>query len=64
MRKSVADYLRLAVAELEREANDHPPFSEQRAQIVADANTLRDLLHRNGEATAGARIYINGTETS
>ena len=51
MRASAAQYLRLALAELEREADEHPPFSDRRAQIVNEANQLRDLLRGEGEQT-------------
>ena len=59
MRKSVADYLpALPVAEYEREADDQPPFSVQRAQVVAEANTLRDLLRANKEPVPVIRFLL------
>ena len=51
MRDSTADYLRLALAEHNREAQELPPFSVVRAQIVQECNTLRDLLRANGQDT-------------
>jgi hypothetical protein len=51
VRTSTADYLRKALAEMEREIDELAPFSTKRLKMTDEANLVRDILRRAGEET-------------